>query len=117
MFLHNLDKSKNQRQGNTGEHTSSPFAKHTIDSIRTLVLTDQFTSYRDLKRTRNHKTVNHSRKVKFRFVTEDGVHTNNAESCHSAIKRMVLKQGRMSMLPKEADKIISLYTLLFKKRT
>ena len=89
--------------------------KHTVDSKRSLVMTDCLKAYKGLSDYLNHKTVNHSREGRYRFVTEDGIHANNAESCHSAIKRAIRRQGRLSMLPEEAEKTISLYTLWFKK--
>ena len=85
--------------------------KHTVKSKKSLVMTDCLKAYKGLSDYLNHKTVNYSRKGRHRFVTEDGIHTNNAESCHSAIKRAIRRQGRLSMLPEEAEKTISLYTL------
>ena len=61
--------------------------KHTVDSYRTIVNTDAWRAYRGLNAVRDHRVVNHSTKGKYRFVTKEGIHTNNAESCHSSVKR------------------------------
>ena len=59
--------------------------------------------------------MNHSSKGKFKFVTADGTHTNNAESCHSTVKRAIRKQGRLSMSLRESKRTVALFTLFFKK--
>ena len=52
--------------------------KYTVDSYRTIVNTDGWRGYRGLSEVREHRTVNHRKSGKYRFVTENGVHTNNA---------------------------------------
>ena len=91
--------------------------KHTVQSKRTVVCTDGWRAYRGLGDTVRHRTVNHSISGKYRFVTEEGVHTNHAESALSSVKRSVRRQGRLSMKPREAEKCIALYTLWFKRAT
>ena len=89
--------------------------KHTLDSQRTIVTTDGWKGYSNVIAFRDHRTVNHSSKGKFKFVTADGTHTNNAESCHSAVKRAIRKQGRLSMSLRESKRTVALFTLFFKK--
>jgi hypothetical protein len=59
-------------------------------SPRTRVTTDAFKSYNDVGRLVDHRVVDHS----VGFVNENGDHTNNAESTHSAVKREVKKWGK-----------------------
>ena len=85
-----------------------------MDSYRTILNTDAWRAYRGLNAVRDHRVVNHSTKGKYRFVTKEGIHTNNAEPCHSSVKRGIRKQGRLSMHPHKADEIVALHTLFFK---
>ena len=45
--------------------------KHTVQSKRTVVYTDGWRAHRGLGDTVRHRTVNHSRSGKYRFVTEE----------------------------------------------
>lgn len=89
--------------------------KHTVDSTRTIVYTDGWKGYLALKDIRDHRVVNHSVQGRNKFVTEDGVHTNNAESVHSVVKRALRRMGRMPQSYAGAEATLSLLVLWFKK--
>ena len=45
------------------------------------------------------------------------MHNNNAESAHSSIKKMIRRQGRLPKNVISASRVLSVYTLWFKKTT
>lgn len=54
-----------------------------LKRVTSQVTTDSFKSYASIKKLLEHNTVNHA----MEWVSASGVHTNNAESTHSVIKR------------------------------
>jgi transposase-like protein len=98
-----------QKVGNvthvTVDTTSITLGEIIFENIATgsEIHTDEYNSYKHIRKFWNHKTVNHS----VEYVTKDGIHTNSVEGFWALLKRGI--KGNFHWLSK---KHLSSYVLM-----